>query len=107
MTTSTTIAPDDLAATSATEARLDNTVHPERPAPRRTTGRAKGLVVLVAAAAVIGLGLAFVTGLFAPIVAFAMIAVVASLPWVLCVRELQRHQAELTELLVNANRPKN
>ena len=105
MTTSTTIATDDLAVTSATEARLDETVHTERLAPRRTTG--PGLVVLVAAAAVIGLGLAFVTGLFAPIVAFAMIAVLASLPWVLCVRELQRHQGELTELLVNANRLKN
>jgi Flp pilus assembly protein TadB len=107
MTTSTTIAPDDLPVTSATEARLDETVHTERLAPRRTTGRANGPVILVAAAAVIGLGLAFVTGLFAPIVAFAMIAVLASLPWVLCVRELQRHQGELTELLVNANRLKN
>jgi hypothetical protein len=36
-----------------------------------------------------------------------MIAVLAGLPWVLCVRELQRHQAELTELLVTASTPKN
>jgi hypothetical protein len=90
MTTSTTVAPDDLIATFAADAGATPTVHAEPPAPARVTAQVKALVVLVAAVAVIGLGLALFTGLFAPIVAFAVITVLATLPWVLCVRELQQ-----------------